>query len=89
MIITFNEDTLQINVTAGALEEYTPTDNVKDLVSKADSLQDKLKAKAQELQAEYKRFVEQEIHPESSKIKEEIIKINEENNPILAQSSKK
>lgn len=83
MIVLFDSENIYVNIRTGALETYTPTDDIKEVVEKSENLRAKLDSKKKELSDAYDKFLKEEIDPVKEQIKVEIRVINKKNNPNL------
>jgi len=85
MLVLFDNDTLQLNVRAGALETYAPDEQVKAVTAKTEELKVKVQAKQTEMAEIYKKFITEEIEPVRVEIRKAVLEINKKNNPNLEQ----
>lgn len=83
MIVLFDSENIYVTIRAGAMESYTPTDDITKVVEQADLLRSKLEDKKKELSEAYNKFLKEEINPAKDIIKSEIKAINKKNNPDL------
>jgi len=83
MILEFDDDTINLSVRVGPLENYTPTEEVKNISSKCEELKKNYLNKKEELRLLFAEYVEKVIAPEVAKITENVHKINQENNSHL------
>lgn len=83
MIVLFDKEKIVINVRAGALEAYTPSDEIKEVTEKSEVLRTKLEAKHKEMSEVYNKFLKEEINPVKLEIQKTVLEINQKNNPEL------
>lgn len=87
-LILFDPKSLRINVQAGVLEKYEPTDDVKKVAEEVEELKKKADAKKKELEEQFKKFSEAEIDPAVKEIQKKIMEINSKRYPELKKFTK-
>lgn len=83
MIVLFDSENIYVNIRTGALETYTPTNDIKAVVETSELLRIKLDSKKKELSEAYSKFLKEEIDPIKEQIKAEVRAINKKNHPEL------
>jgi elongation factor P--beta-lysine ligase len=84
-LLKFNEVNLILNVECGAMENYSPDQQVKQLIESVDSLKQKVLDFQKEQKIQYQKFITEEIAPSIATIREEVKSINIKTYPELAK----
>ena len=78
-LLKLDEQNMVLNVIAGTLEEYKPTDAIRMLSAKVLEIQ----AKLRDFQAKENDFLMTEIKPVLEQVRQEVIVLNETTYPEL------
>jgi elongation factor P--beta-lysine ligase len=84
-LLKFNEVNLILNVECGALENYSPDEQVKTLIESVEVLKQQVIDFQKEQKILYQKFITEEIAPSIATIREEVKGINIKTYPELAK----